>query len=271
MTKEAGRPVLTHERAHERRCRLVPFAEAQPVGANQQRQVRPRRRRLSERPMQECWSRRRREQIPPVDGERNPERTDTAGRAPPARCASPGASPGPRGLEGMAPVQHGKKEAPDDVAVTCSEFRDHSLREFLPRPPRRPAADARTPNTPIAVRSAALLDALDRRGPGSRGSAPRRSAKARQTLALLSSVGTGHCASSLRSRAQCASSRRSGAGRTGRATALPGRGPASAREGIPGRAGKRDQPGAGQRDDDDAHAVAVPVGVAASANSDGVR
>ena len=31
--------------------------------------------------------------------------------------ASPGASPGPRGLEGRAPVQRYKKEVPDDVAA----------------------------------------------------------------------------------------------------------------------------------------------------------
>jgi len=61
-----------------------------------------------------------------------------------------------------------------------------------------------------------------------------------------------------RSRAQRASDR------------APEKGPASAREGIPGRAGKRDLPGAGQRDDHDVHAAAVPVGVAACANSDGV-
>ena len=43
--------------------------------------------------------------------------------------------------------------------LTCSEFWDHPLREFLPRPPRRPAANARTPNVTVAVRSAASLDA----------------------------------------------------------------------------------------------------------------
>jgi hypothetical protein len=94
-----------------------------------------------------------------------------------------------------------------DRRVICSNFWHYPSRETVPRPPRRAAADARTPAPPIAVQGAARLDALDGRGPGTRSSAPRRSGKARHTRA------------SLESSARC-----SGAGCTGRATALPGRG-----------------------------------------------